>query len=125
VAGGVGERLHVALLRRLPALASLHEAERFGGVLGLCGTPGRILHCVFSVAPAGKVAAMTILDVGRCLGSGEAPREGSEATTESRTSGVCVACSGRFDVEDGRLIAHAAAAENEREMVIEQPDPAG
>jgi hypothetical protein len=63
---------------------------------------------------------MTVLDVGRCLGSGEAPREGSEETADGRTSGVCVACSGRFDVEDGRLVAHAAAAENEREAIDER-----
>jgi hypothetical protein len=62
---------------------------------------------------------MTILDVGRCLGSGEAPREGSEKTEDGVTSGVCVSCSGRFDVEDGRLVPHAAAAENEREAADE------
>lgn len=62
---------------------------------------------------------MTILDVGRCLGSGEAPREGTEETTGGHTSGVCVACSGRFGIEDGRLVAHASATENEREAVDE------
>lgn len=62
---------------------------------------------------------MTILDVGRCLGSGEAPRDGSEETANGLTSGVCVACSGRFEVEDGRLVAHAAAPENEREAADE------
>ena len=59
---------------------------------------------------------MTILDVGRCLGSGEPPREG----TEEGTSGVCVTCSGRFEVEDGRIVAHQAAADDAREAI--EPD---
>ena len=63
---------------------------------------------------------MTILDVGRCLGSGEAPREASEETAEGgHTTGVCVACSGRFRVEDGRVVAHANAPEDEREPLTE------
>ena len=56
---------------------------------------------------------MTILDVGRCLGSGEPPREG----TEEGTSGVCVACSGRFEVEDGRIVTHPAAGGDAREAI--------
>ena len=66
---------------------------------------------------------MTILDVGRCLGSGEPPREGTDQNAEGRTSGVCVACSGRFDVEDGLVVAHQAAADDAREAV--EPDPTG
>jgi hypothetical protein len=58
---------------------------------------------------------MTIPDVGRCLGSGKAPREETEQTDGDRTSGVCVACSGRFEIEDGLVIAHEAAPEDERE----------
>jgi hypothetical protein len=73
----------------------------------------------FRTAAAGQVAVMTILDVGRCLGSGEAPREGSEETANGLTSGVCVACSGRFEVEDGRVVPHAPAADNERETADE------
>jgi len=62
---------------------------------------------------------MTILDVGRCLGSGEAPREGSETTDEGQATGVCVVCSGRFGVEDGRVVTHATAADDEREPLTE------
>jgi hypothetical protein len=62
---------------------------------------------------------MTIVDVGRCLGSGEPPTEGSERAEHGRTTGVCVACAGRFDVEDGRLVAHATAPANEREATSE------
>jgi hypothetical protein len=58
---------------------------------------------------------MTIPDVGRCLGSGEPPREGTEQTEGERTTGVCVACSGRFAVEDGRVVSHEVAPEDERE----------
>jgi hypothetical protein len=58
---------------------------------------------------------MTIPDVGRCLGSDHAPREGSERAEDGRSSGVCVACSGRFDVEDGQVVAHEAAPADERE----------
>jgi hypothetical protein len=58
---------------------------------------------------------MTIPDVGRCLGSGESPREGSEETTTSSSSGVCIACSGRFTVLDGRIVQHEAAPADERE----------
>ena len=65
---------------------------------------------------------MTILDVGRCLGSGEAPREGTEETADrGRTTGVCMTCSGRFEVEeDGRLVAHATAAADERESLTDE-----
>lgn len=66
---------------------------------------------------------MTVLDVGRCLGSGEPPRDGTEETAAGQTSGVCVACSGRFDVDDGRIVAHQAAADDAREAV--EPDSTG
>ena len=62
---------------------------------------------------------MTILEVGGGLGSGEPPRVGTLETTGGHTSGVCVACSGRFGIEDGRLVAHASATANEREAVDE------
>jgi hypothetical protein len=65
----------------------------------------------------GTASTVTILDVGRCLGSGEAPRESSEETSHERTTGVCVTCSGRFDVEEGRVVAHQAAPDDEREVV--------
>ena len=60
---------------------------------------------------------MTILDVGRCLGSGESPREGTEESAEGKSSGVCVACSGRFAIEDGCVVAHEAAADDAREAM--------
>jgi hypothetical protein len=58
---------------------------------------------------------MTIPDVGRCMGSGEPPRAGSEETTKSSTSGICVTCSGRFELHDGRIIEHEAAPADDRE----------
>jgi hypothetical protein len=60
---------------------------------------------------------MTIPYVGRCLGSGELPREGTEETAGERTTGVGVTCSGRFEVEDGRIVAHETAPDDERESV--------
>jgi hypothetical protein len=60
---------------------------------------------------------MTIPDVGRCLGSGEPAREGTERTEDGATTGVCVACGGRFDVDDGRVVAHETAQDDEREGV--------
>jgi hypothetical protein len=58
---------------------------------------------------------MTIPDVGRCLGSGEPPREGTEQAEGGRTTGVCVVCSGRFEVADGRVVSHEVAPDDERE----------
>ena len=58
---------------------------------------------------------MTMLDVGRCIGSGEAPRAGTEKDTSGSATGVCVACSGRFELEHGRLVEHESAPEDERE----------
>jgi hypothetical protein len=60
---------------------------------------------------------MTISDVGRCLGSDHPPRAGSERTEDGQRSGVCVACSGRFDIEDGRVVPHETAAADERESL--------
>ena len=53
--------------------------------------------------------------MGRCLGSGKPPREGTEETTAGSTTGVCVACSGRFPLEDGTVVAHEAARNEDRE----------
>ena len=41
-------------------------------------------------------------------------------TDDGHTTGVCVVCSGRFDVDDGRLVAHATAADDEREPLTEE-----
>lgn len=58
---------------------------------------------------------MTIPYTGRCLGSGKPPREGTEESRESGTSGVCLVCSGRFDLDDGSMAEHETAPEDERE----------
>jgi len=58
---------------------------------------------------------VTIPDVGWCLGSGKPPREGTEESHESGMSGVCVTCSGRFEIEAGTIVEHATAPEDERE----------
>jgi hypothetical protein len=62
---------------------------------------------------------MTVPDFGRCLGSGEPPREGTEQAESERTTGVCVACSGRFEVEDGRIVAHDTAPADARESTTD------
>lgn len=58
---------------------------------------------------------VTIPDMGRCLGSDKPPREGTEETDADRATGVCVACSGRFPLEDGTIVTHEAAGGDERE----------
>ena len=60
---------------------------------------------------------MTIPYVGRCLGSDEPPREGTEEPYRGKLTGVCVACSGRFTVEDGRVVAHETVQDDERETL--------
>ena len=60
---------------------------------------------------------MTIPYVGRCLGSGKPPREGSVEPDGARTTGVCVACSGRFDLDNGTVGDHETAPEDERETL--------
>jgi hypothetical protein len=60
---------------------------------------------------------VTIPYVGRCLGSGKPPREGTDVPYRSVTTGVCVACSGRFEVENGTIVEHETAPEHERESV--------
>jgi len=60
---------------------------------------------------------VTIPYVGRCLGSGKPPREGTEESQGEGKSGVCVACSGRFDVENDTVVEHETASEDERESI--------
>lgn len=60
---------------------------------------------------------MTIPYVGRCLGSGKPPREGTDVPYRSGTTGVCVTCSGRFEIENGTIVDHETAQEDERESV--------
>lgn len=75
--------------------------------------------CFTGFKPAwnGHGSVVTIPYVGRCLGSGKPPREGTEEAQGSRTSGVCVACSGRFDIENGTTVEHETAPEDERERL--------
>jgi hypothetical protein len=58
---------------------------------------------------------MTITDLGRCLGSGKPPLEGSVQDKDGRSTGVCGTCSGRFDVENGLIQQHGPATPDERE----------
>ena len=62
---------------------------------------------------------MTIPYVGRCLGSGKPPREGTDVPYRSGTTGVCVTCSGRFEIENGTIVDHETAQEDERESGCE------
>lgn len=58
---------------------------------------------------------MTIPYVGRCLGSAGPPLEESRQVDDGRETGICPACSGRFELHDGRLVAHETAPDDERE----------
>ena len=65
----------------------------------------------------GHNSDVTIPYVGRCLGSGKPARESTEEARGAGTSGVCVACSGRFDIKNGTIVEHETAPEDERESV--------
>ena len=67
----------------------------------------------------GYAHAMTIPYVGRCIGSGEPPRDGSVHGKGDSETGVCVACSGRFDLRAGVIVDHETAADDEREALSE------
>lgn len=69
----------------------------------------------FEARAAVHTLLVTIPDMGRCLGSGKPPREGTEEIGAGSTTGVCVACSGRFPLEDGTVVAHETAGDDERE----------
>jgi hypothetical protein len=59
---------------------------------------------------------MTIPDIGHCAGSGSAPLEGTIRGDGDERSGVCGACSRRFDLrEDGTLSFHRSIGEVERD----------
>jgi len=62
---------------------------------------------------------MTIPDIGHCAGSGAPPLEGTaRATARNARSGVCAACSGRFELhDDGNLTLHASAEIEQRERI--------
>jgi hypothetical protein len=55
---------------------------------------------------------MTIPDIGHCAGSGAEPVHGSIKTTgEVASTGVCPACSGRFELHPSGVMALHDAAE--------------
>ena len=68
---------------------------------------------------------MTIPDIGHCAGSGGKPIEGTvHDPGTDRASGVCAACSGRFELrEDGSLWFHESAEIDEREAVAADDSP--
>ena len=68
---------------------------------------------------SGYAHLMTIPDVGRCIGSGEPPRDGTVQTESASETGVCVACSGRFELRNEVVVEHETAAADERESVHE------
>lgn len=70
---------------------------------------------------------MTIPYAGVCVGSGKPPREETLRGGDNRpVTGVCPACSGRFELRHDRLPEHETAADSEREQlgsdVPEQPE---
>jgi hypothetical protein len=68
---------------------------------------------------------VTIPYVGRCLGSGKPPLEGTEMPYRGGTTGLCVACSGRFPIENGTITDHETAEADERESLREEALPGG
>ena len=104
-------RTRAALQLMHPYIELLTEAEpaprRVTRITGF--KPGRNVHS----------SDVTIPYVGRCLGSGKPPRQGTEKSQADGTSGVCVACSGRFDLDNGTIVEHETAPEDERESVDE------
>ena len=67
---------------------------------------------------------MTIPDIGHCAGSGAPPAEGSvKDENEGLKTGVCPACSGRFELHPSGVVSlHDAADVEHRE---EWPQPTG
>lgn len=67
---------------------------------------------------------MTIPDIGHCAGSGAPPAEGSvKDENEGLKTGVCPACSGRFELHPSGVVSlHDAADVDRRE---EWPQPSG
>jgi hypothetical protein len=65
---------------------------------------------------------MTIPYVGRCLGSGKPPLENTEKDEGGRSTGLCVTCSGRFELDDGMITEHETASDTDREHSPRTPD---
>ena len=80
--------------------------------------PRRSLHSARNVKPSD----MTIPYVGRCLGSGKPPREETQESQADGRSGVCVACSGRFELDNGTIVEHETAPADERESIETSDD---
>ena len=57
------------------------------------------------------MAAVTIPEIGHCVGSGSAPAAGTEEHADDGTAtGVCPACAGRFPLHpSGTISLHDAA----------------
>ena len=67
---------------------------------------------------------MTIPDIGHCAGSGAEPAHGSVQTGEGGAStGVCLACSGRFELHPSGVMTLHDAAEVEQREVLEGRTP--
>jgi len=65
---------------------------------------------------------VTIPDIGHCAGSGAAPIEDTAEGDEPAT-GICPACSGRFELRsNGTLSFHEAAPVEEREVLELEPE---
>jgi hypothetical protein len=63
---------------------------------------------------------VTIPYAGVCVGSGKTPRDGTlEGGDGTPLTGVCPACSGRFELRQDRLPEHETAAEGDRETLDE------
>jgi hypothetical protein len=59
---------------------------------------------------------MTIPDLGHCAGSGAPPVEGTIREDADEKSGVCPACSGRFELHHTGVVSlHDAAEVDDRE----------
>jgi hypothetical protein len=66
---------------------------------------------------------VTIPYAGVCVGSGNAPREQTlRGGDQSPVTGICPACSGRFELRHDRLPEHETANETERETLRATPD---
>ena len=67
---------------------------------------------------------MTIPDIGHCAGSGAEPAHGSiQDTSEGASTGVCPACSGRFELHPSGVMALHDAAEIDQREVLDSPSP--
>jgi hypothetical protein len=67
---------------------------------------------------------MTIPDIGHCAATGAEPSQGSiQDTGEGASTGVCPACSGRFELHPSGVMALHDAAEIDQREVLDSPSP--